>query len=415
MAISVAPVLLHAFFILQFLTVFVGISMTAAKVLIALLAIILMIFSVVQKKRYVKWQVKGLHANGFFFFLWYAVALMMGFRYGFDTKYVLINVLSLTPFFTFLFIPTQVDAEKILNIVVSYSFCSAILGIMEVYLWQKIPFVKHYVDASLVMQDVHTLNSNLFRDESLKAFGMFTNALQNGIFMVLGVGIILFRIRDHGKKIYWLMLLIYLPAIYFTYTRNVYFNLAAILLFFAIVTMSNKKTLSWLWFFCLGLYAGVMSYSVYHALGIGSFDGDSIMARVISWGIIINDYLLSEKSLLHIVFGYGITQLSGSYAPPTSFWAIDNSLLLVFLGSGLAGVCLFLAWVIHASSYLNKKLGVLRSEKEIRNHHVILVFLFVYLLSGAMNANVFNTQVLLPMVMLLSACFRFGVRKSNFQ
>ncbi|ORJ58775.1 hypothetical protein [Geothermobacter hydrogeniphilus] len=415
MSISVAPALLHAFFVFQFLTVFAGVSATAAKFALGLLAFVLMFVSTIQKRKYVKWHAKDLHANGFLFFLWYAVALMMGLMYGFDAKYVLINVLSLAPIFAFLFIPERVDVEKILNIVVSYSFCSAILGIIEVYLWQDVPFVKHYVDVSLVMKDVHTLNSNLFRDGSLKAFGMFNNALQNGIFMVLGVGIILFRICGHRKKIYWLMLLIYLPAIYFTYTRNVYFTLAAIILFFAVVTMSNKKTLSWLWFFCLGLYAGVMSYSVYHALGIGSFDGDSIMARVISWGIIINDYLLSEKSLLHIVFGYGITQLSGSYAPPTSFWAIDNSLLLVFLGSGLAGVCLFLAWVIHASSYLNKKLGVLRSEKEIRNHHVILVFLFVYLLSGAMNANVFNTQVLLPMVMLLSACFRFGVRKRNFQ
>lgn len=397
------------------MSVFFGVSTTVAKVFIAVLAFALMFLFIAQKGKYVQWSMKDLHATGFFFLLWHTAAMMMGLMYGYNTKYVLINVFALSPFFIILLIPMRGNIERFIDIVFMYSFASAVLGLIEVFFWQDIPFIKHFVDASVLAKEEHTLNSDLFRDGSIKAFGMFSNALQNGIFMVLGVGVALFKIREEKKRRYWMMLIVFLSAIYFTYTRNVYLNLAAITLFFMIVTALKKRSFSLLWFSTLGLYAGVIAYTVtFHSFGGTFSEGDSLMARVYSWGRILGDYFLSSESMVNVIFGYGISQLSGEYAPLTSFWAIDNSLLLVFLGSGMLGVALFLVWVMHSSRYLHKQLLELRQRREIQTYQITLVFLFVYLLSGAMNANMFNTQLLFPLMMLLSSCFRFGNSRQKF-
>jgi len=147
-----------------------------------------------------------------------------------------------------------------------------------------------------------------------------------------------------------------------------------------------------------------------------NFSGDSIYARVFSWGIIASDYFVNALDWFHVFFGFALTQLSGDMAPETKYWAIDNSVLMIYLSAGLIGILAYIAWLVHAVSLLRHRLKVIHSREKM-NIEILITVIFMYIVSGAMNANILNIQFMLPILLLLSVYTRLGsgVRKNMVQ
>lgn len=398
-------------FIMNILSLLVSFSQTWAKLFFVFTALGLFVASIFQKRMYTRWTFKSLHANGFFFLLFYFCTIGLGFFYGYDKKYVLINLFMLVPLFLFMLIPRKIDPNKIYNIILLYAFISVVFSYMEIFFWEHIGFLKHYVDASVLANQENHMLGSLFRGDSLKAFGIFSNALQNGIFIVFALIILIFKLLEKFRWSYFGLVLLFLPVVYWTYTRNVQLALfAAIALTFIVHRPYHKFVINFSWGVSILLYFGLIVGSIFYVGQLSSFDGDSIYARVFSWGIIVSEYFLSVLDSYHIFIGFALTQFTGDVSPETKYWAIDNSALMIYLSSGLIGVILYIAWMRHVVSILYKKLRFCNLLEQ-SNIKILIVTIFVYMVSGAMNANILNMQFLLPILLIMSAYIRLRGEK----
>jgi hypothetical protein len=409
--INVAPALLHLLFIMQIFFFILPVSQSILKVVLVAFILLLFLMAILQKSVIKKWSYKSIQSVGIIFFSWYALAITFGFLYGYSYSYVLVNLLFVIPLFLILFIPRKVDVHRCLNIIFIYSVIALIVSIVELLLWEHISWLHQMVINSY---DKHGLSKIYSDDHGVKAFGFYSNAVSNGLLLMFGLVISLVKSRKHMG--YAAMGILFLVVLYFTYTRNNYLTALVAVLFWMLLRKSNTfLPYNKLWHFALFLLLSIMAAAALYTLlsfgstSINAFSGESsIQARVISWGIIFNDYIFSQITSPHILFGYGLTQLENDMSPEKTYWAIDNSVFMVFLSGGAMGVYLFFSWVKHALKVLCQTYPS-ASPIEKENIQIIIIILLCYFVNGAMNATILGLTTLLPIMLLISAYARKGM------
>jgi len=398
----ISNVILHVVFIIEIVKIFFDISYSFSKAIVVILSFILLIVSFLQDNKYKLWDFKGLNQNGLFFLLFLLVSIALGIIYGYQYEYVFINVAMIIPLFAFLVSTKSVNVDGIYDIVIFYSIISVAFSVLEYYGWNDIWFINKYVTDSVDAYSDNVILGSLFRDEKIKVFGIFPNALQNGLFIIMAFVIIINKLLNEYRWYYLIILVSYLWVIYMTLTRNVYFAFFVAIGAILLINYTNKSKLKIaLWSYILVLYAVSVIGLLYYVSSMDISSDDSLLARSYSWKVIINEYFINNLLSYHAYFGYALTQLSGENAPYTLYWAIDNGVLLIFLSSGLIGVILYILWQVAA---INKLILLYISGKSIGDHNIkiLIVIMIFYVVSGVMNANAINMTFLLPVLFVLS-------------
>ena len=402
---NIAPTIVFLIFFTQILIFFVDISQTISKLLFTIFIIMIFVIYSFQKKKFRSWSFRTLNQNGAIFFIYYFFMILCGFSYGYNFEYVIVATFLVVPIFTFLIIPKNINVNMILKIVLYFAYITLFLSFLELFAWDKISFLHNYVIDSFGVDGT----SRIYVDERLRLFGYFSNAVNNGLLLITGVVILIEHLFLKFRWITLISIILFIVAIYFTYTRNNYLSLFfALLLWFYIFNkqvISSKKLIM----FSVVFYFSIIAMAFYLAFieGNGSFDmiafsgESSIQSRVISWVMIFYNYFLVDVFSLHTLFGYGLVQLSNGFEPEKTFWAIDNNLAMIYLTSGIIGVILFFSWLISAINVLS--FSYLNMDMKNRSHiRIIIVLLLTYFINGAMNASVINILYLLPILIMLS-------------
>jgi hypothetical protein len=418
---NIAEFLLHSIYLLQIIYIIIPISKTISLFVLTVFIFFLAIIVFFQNKQYIKWTFKSLQSSGLLFLSYYLFTIILGFAYNYDFKYVAVNIFLLVPMFYFVLIPVNIDTKSILNIVLFYCFIALAFSYVELFAWDNIGFLHDYVNNS-INEKGHSaiysyqkgikpfgISSNAVK-KGIKPFGISSNAVKNGLMLIFGFVILLERMSMKFRWYYFFSLLLFVTAIYFTYTRNNYLTLFFALFIWYVISKKNKvKPNNFVWFLSLGFYVSVIIVAYYMAFieGSGSFSiyvftgESSVQTRVINWVVIFHDYFLKDIFSFNTFFGYGLTQFENDLSPEKTFWIIDNSILMVYLGSGLIGVFLFLSWLKSAFNVLNR--NYLKCEGVECSHiKIIMVLLMVYLINGALNASILTYTFILPILLMLS-------------
>lgn len=404
---KIAPMIMHLVYLMQIFFFITDVSQSVTKAFV--FVVVLFVFMAVMLRNSVMdvWKIKSLRESGIIFLGYYSATLALGFVYGHSFTYVAVNLMWILPLFLVLLVPRDFDVKSVLNIVLFYAAITAGFSIVELLAWQDIGWLSNYVAESY---DEYG-RSKIFNEKTgIKAFGFFPNAVSNGLLLILGVIILLERACQKFTWGRFAGIFLFVTIILFTYTRNNYLVLLCVFgasyLIHRFPSLSFDKgvwRLSILFYFTVLAAAIIFTLLSYGGLSIDEFESgnDSVQSRVVSWGLILVDYLFSNLSSFHIWVGYGFTQLENEFSPEKTYWAIDNSLLMVFLGSGLVGCFLFFSWLKSGFQMLQR----VHDDENVSgrtNVRIVVLALVAYFVCGLMNATVLSTEVLLPLLLVLS-------------
>ena len=402
---NVAPFIIHAVFLMQILFLFLDVSQSVVKIGLIVVVLFLFLLALVRRSEILKWTWKSGYETGLVFLSYYMVMLSLGFVYGYSFSYVAVNIMFLLPLFIVLFIPRNINTTEILNIILFYAGVSLLFSFVELIAWKDIGWIH-----SMVLESIDEYGrSKIYSDEhGVKAFGFFYNAVSNGLLLVFGLIISLERLSHKFKWYYLLLLILFVIFIYFTYTRNNYLTLFFVFIFWGILSkakMFNFHETTWrlalLFYIITMISALVVAIKMGGGITLDSFTGDSVQSRVVSWGIILTDYFITKVGSIHMLFGFGLTQLENEFSPEKTYWAIDNSILMVYLSSGVVGVLLFLSWLKSALNLLHRNYLIVDSTEQM-NIRIITIALMAYFINGVMNATILSVTFLLPLIILIS-------------
>lgn len=410
---NIVNIILHLVFISSGVFTFINVSQAYSKIFLFIVILFLMSFSLLQKKRYVRWPNGSFTQTGLVFLTYYVFALSLGPLYQYEFEYYAVNIMWIFPLFFVIFIPSKIEIEKIFNIILFYSIITVFFSFLELLALEQIPFLYQKVKSTLGEKGI----SNIYdKEQRLRLFGIFNTGVTNGLVIVMGFVVIMKKMKEKFNIIYPIGMVSYLTIIYFTYTRNNYFTIVYAIILWSILQRLHKRNIKkFIYFFTSFAYIGMLSSAIMHALYLGgysleinSFTGtSSVQSRVISWALIIKNYLLSEFPSTHTLFGYAITQLQNDAEPIKSYWIIDNSFLMIFLGSGIVGVLFFIHWFKSAINELYNQF-ITANKKEAQNILTVMVIFSLYIINGAMNASVLTTVILLPLLIMISNYSRFS-------
>jgi len=402
---NIAPFIIHAVFLTQILFLFFDVSQSVVKLGLIVVVVCLFLLALLRKSEIVKWTWKSGYETDLVFLIYYMAMLSLGFVYGYSFSYVAVNIMFLLPLFIVFFIPRNINSTQIMNIILFYAVVSLLFSFIELIAWKDIGWIHNMVLNSI---DEYGRSKIYSEEHGVKAFGIFPNAVSNGLLLVFGLIISLARLSRKFQWFYLVLLISFVIVIYFTYTRNNYLTLFFAFIFWEI--LSKAKTFNFhktTWRFALLFYIMTMISALIVAIKMGggitldSFTGDSVQSRVVSWGIIFTDYFITKIGSFHMLFGFGLTQLENELSPEKTYWAIDNGILMVYLSSGVVGVLLFLSWLKSALNLLHLNYLIVDSVEQM-NIRIIIIALMAYFINGVMNATIITMTFLLPLIILIS-------------
>jgi hypothetical protein len=315
-----------------------------------------------------------------------------------------------------MFMPKTANLIHIFKLIYFFSLLSLFLSIAENYLWDFIPFISDKINN----KELKSGFSSVYRFDEIRVFGVFEDAAKNGLVLIFGLLYTLELLFVKITKVKILLLLLFILAIVFTNTRNIYlvsiFSIISWLLigFFPAYIRGNR-----VWYTTILLYVLIVAASSISALieGAGSLDmtsftgNSTVQSRVISWNVIVNEYFFENFFSLHTIFGYGLFQFSTANGPDVSYWLIDNSILMIYLTSGLLGVCFYIAWLDRAMKTLLRHYKYTISKvnnSQVNILKITIVYLMTNLLNGALNVNFMFLYSMLPILVTLTILNKGG-------
>lgn len=353
---------------------------------------------------------------GLDFFLFFLFCNVFGFVYGYSYKYVLITIAIIIPVFSAYFINEKRysfrDVTKYMKI---FAVITAAMSILMFFYWQNIGFLKYIVNRSTENGGEVGLFSNFYTENGqvgrlIRATGVFKNAFVNGGVILGGVILVIedMILKRHSLLRNLSLLIILGISVYTTQTRNVYFLCVMIFVGYALLSFYKKYTNMYFLVLCIAYITTFMGGIVF-ALSMSKKIGGSInslFSRFYSWNIIYHDYLVSRLGTWNAWMGYGLIQFESDFAPPKTYWMIDNSFLMVFMGAGLIGVFLFFRWQIRVFNFLLKTYHSFKMDKKLKSYiRITILLLTLYFMGGVMNANVYNNLFLLPILLLIKKTY----------
>jgi hypothetical protein len=413
--VRIANIITHLVFLMQIIFFFFDFSQSQVKAIAIILVCFAFTVVMSQNSRFDTWKMNSLHESGLVFMGYYLVALILGLAYGYSFAYVAVNIMWVLPLFLVVIVPRDFEVKSVLNIVLFYAAIASVLSFVELLVWKDIGWLRDHVFASY---DENGISQIVSDEYGIKAFGFFQNSVSNGLLLIFGFIILLERIR---YKFNWgclVGIIAFTIAIFFTYTRNNYLVLLFSLIVFYLIHRVPSITFDkGVWRLTIIFYISVLCGSViftlvsYGGLTVDNFasGNDSVQARVISWGMIFNDYLIAKLSSYHIWLGYGLTQLQNDTSPEKTYWVIDNSLLMVYLSSGLLGCALFLSWIKNGFILLQRVYFLEDALGQV-NIRIAVLALSSYVVYGLMNATVLSAELLMPLMLVLSRYARQEVK-----
>lgn len=259
--------------------------------------------------------------------------------------------------------------QSLIKIVLIVSVATSILSIAEAINYEAIPFVKNYVQLMVDAHEDNPLTASILSETGLRSFGLFQNALTNGMFISLALTILMAHLIHRKFSILGLLLLlIMIWAEVTTDTRNCFFVIAigfvSLILFkLKAVRIFARKQPNLFSNIGLSLMLAGMMYVAVYFIYTGELlnaDGkiDSIAARVITWTQVFMLYM-KDADITNLLFGFGVIQWANApYAK--DLWAMDNIFVQLYMYAGFSGVCIFIyAWrsvtvpLIRKASYMD--------------------------------------------------------------
>lgn len=320
----------------------------------------------------------------------------------FGMRNALINLILLVPIFIYLFAPLIKNADLSLNITfnifLKYAFVSAVLSFIEFIMYSAIPVVNTYVEIMLQRREHDNLASGIMDTENIvKSFGLFNDAFINGMVLSMAaVSLCAYLLYKKKKKVLapLFALTILISGIFLTQNRNSMLILAIGII--VVFLFKNRQIRVWcgnfplrvgfLWFV---IYIGLAWITVWHVDTSREFT--SLTSRVITWKVVLNKYVMHAQ-LDRILFGYGISSFVDEQRD-SELWALDNSMVQIYMYCGAIGIVLFNVWWIWVSTRL-LRIAVITSDYR----QIAVYTLFVqYFIAGVYN----TTTVLMPTALLV--------------
>lgn len=361
------------------------------------------------------WTIRVFRSTGLQFYFYFIIALSLGYFYGYASDYVLINIAMVLPILSILFINVElIEYERIINTIKYVSLITAVFSIILFFFWEQIDFISNLVFNK--KDEVHFLSrfysDNTLDERNVRSTGFFKDAYENGLIILSGFTIYFKNMLQFktNKIRGFIILFIYVLAIYTTQTRNIYFLAFAILVFSILL----DKVDSYKIFFLLLILAFVttISISVFFAINY-HLEYGSLYARYFSWIRIIEDYFL-QSDMTNILFGHALTQFENESSPFVTYWYVDNIFFSVYLGSGLIGIILFISWIYYANKILFKRYKQLIDLQSKTYIWYTMMFLIMYFLGGAMNVNVLALFFIYPFLILIKKVIVDQKQSINF-
>lgn len=187
----------------------------------------------------------------------------------------------------------------------------------------------------------------------VRAFSLFTSALEFGIFCALcgALGVALTRTR---RRWGWFLVVVSGAACFTTLTRLCYLVFVCACVYSWILTYGRKPSRG-LWqpllFFLLGLgtmLAGLVSFT--SGEGAALQDSSSVIDRAVQWSYYYD--LLAHSTVVERIFGLGIVQ--NERVLPLFPLPIDNLVLALVLHIGIVGLFFFSILMIKMWLYLRR-------------------------------------------------------------
>lgn len=284
----------------------------------------------------------------FFFCAFSATEVVYYFTNGAEIFYTALflynKVIPLLLVFTIILSKRQIKYKFLINGFKIFAFCNAILTIVQ------------FVTNDLIwLYTVDNLGNELFWSiystdfSRLRPPGCMNSALTSGYISVIWFGLILYNIYHRKKKIKkqswisasvaYVSIIIAFAAILVTQTRNVYFTLAFIILYFFIANIAKKNSriimpsftvLAVILYFVLFLYVLPALEDVN-----GVFSTASSLIRLRNW---LNLWEKVEReNVMQILFG----TMEWQSVAPTSVFS-DNLFMDTFFSMGAIGIIIYL-------------------------------------------------------------------------
>ena len=404
--IGLTTTLVHSIFLFQILTFLFTINTVRASIIYFTFCIIIFLFYIVSvQKVSMNWDFKSLQANGFFFILYYLIMILFGGFYGYTSKYIIANVIIVLPLFSFMILPLKNRTNQIYNIIIFYSTIALILSYIEYFAWENIPFLKHFILNSI---DENGNSPIIDKEGIINPFGFYNIAVQNGYYMIFSIVILIEKTIYKFKFKYIILIFFFTVGIFLTTTRNNYMSLfVAILVLLFLYKHYKIKYKKWVYMFMLFGYISIIMAAIYYTMSSDDGDTSGLNARIFSWNIIINDYMMNVESVWKTFFGYGITQIKTDFSPEVSYWFIDNSLLSIYMVSGYFGILLFVLWIKSAidllySKYNNYNKRSCYYSNDCRQIRILMTMIVTLFINGTMNGTFVNSGFVLILLILLT-------------
>ena len=180
--------------------------------------------------------------------------------------------------------------------------------------------------------------------------GLCISGLEAGLLLVFGILLVAIYPKM-AKRTKAILTVLFLVAIWFTGTRNIYVQIAfvlgmSILMKAKRISVKNKYVIGTIMtFFAMGLYLYLFSSM---GTGVGTknimTDTLSVMLRAENWSNVINR--IQEGGILSVVFGQGIWQSAGFSL------IIDNMYLELIVLSGIVGCILYIIYWLRITRVL---------------------------------------------------------------
>lgn len=320
-----------------------------------------------------------------------------------DLIYSVINLVLFSGVFTYLiFIFWRENSLiSVMRVLVGFAVITSIFTLIEAVDSSLLPPMQHYIDYMSAANAENNLLAGLVSQGQLKAFGIFQDAMVNGMTMAVAATFLLARALFEKKHrmfdIAVVSLLMF--AIYFTRTRNCYLvvgvGVVTLLLVRSPFIRKNlreyPKMVANFWMALTGL---IMLGSVIYVVQVSGFDlENTVSSRVYTWSVVFTNYIL-DGHIGNILFGYGISQWGGTHQDE-NLWALDNLFIQIFMYSGFLGLCAFIYWWLKVSKILFNAALASMDYLAIATYAAFNQFL----LAGVYNSNLYLAPVT-PLILI---------------
>ncbi|KZE97367.1 O-antigen ligase family protein [Geobacillus stearothermophilus] len=318
-------------------------------------------------------NIKILTKLSIIYFFYVMLSTFHGFLYH-DEIFTFFNTirLKLFPILMGVLLCSLLDEIEFIGMILKFRNIFFIFLNIYIYINAIVIFIQHQMGWELFTQAIFGKPTYAFEryafthiGDFLRTPGLFSNALESGVFgsLLFIINIILYI---HRKKIIYLINL--LPTIYtivLSYNRQIYI---AILLVLMVIFLLNLKSM----YIKIAITCFLISMFILVTVKIIPFlsnnggnsllNEESLIERTIVWNEVINDMKL-EDNLINLFIGKGsgtsgtaiinpLEQRQLDEFSPLSF--IDNGYLYIFHDDGLIGIGLFIVIVFFSLVILFK-------------------------------------------------------------